>query len=236
MRSYAACALALGLAIGCGRPHYDLTRATPTPHPELGPWSTCTTTVDVAQENLAAERALAERRRLGWNYLYDLIIVPGFTPLDAATPSPVIHPTAAARLDQAVQRLHGSSAPFILVSGANVHPEGTPYIEAMLMKRYLLDRGVTEDAIFVEPCARHSHTNIRNAARFMLHQGFTRALVVTSLDQSMYFANPKFSSFEARCIADLGYRVGDFQTLPEHLVEFRPSRDVFRVGADPLDP
>ncbi|CAN5135952.1 hypothetical protein BH09MYX1_BH09MYX1_13800 [soil metagenome] len=231
--------LGLLAASACGHAGHAGVRAVPRERPDLGAWSTCTTSVAVERENAAALAALDARRHAkdaSWPYLYDVILVPGFTPLDAVTASGVIHPTAAARLDDAAAHLRGGGAPFILVSGANVHPDGTPYVEAMLMKRYLLDHGVAEASIFVEPCARHSHTNIRNAGRFMLRHGLTSALIVTSFDQSMYFANHNASSFDARCLADLGYRVGELRALPEHTVELHPSIDVFRKGNDPLDP
>ncbi len=207
------------------------------PHPEVGEWSLCSGNgVDVARENSAAIAALAGRKVAVGPGQFDAIVVPGFTPLDATAPTPEVHPNAAARLDSAMAFFRGGAAPVILVSGANVHPEGTPYVEAVLMRRYLLDHGIPESAIVVEPCARHSHTNLRDVGRFMLRYGMGRALIVTSRDQAFYFANPRISGFEERCIADFGYRVGDVVSLPGGTVEFRPSGEVFRRGGDPKDP
>jgi CBS domain-containing protein len=243
MRSYVACVGGLlvvmmaGVA-GCGGGGHVRSAPRPVvPHAEVGAWSLCDGNgVDVARENEAAVAALAGRE-LAWGpSRFDVIVVPGFTPLDAATPTPVVHPTAAARLDAAMAFFRGGAARTIVVSGANVHPDGTPYVEAVLMKRYLLDHGVKEDAIVVEPCARHSHTNLRDVGRFMIRYGLERALVVTSRDQAFYFANPRMSGFEERCLADFGYRVGQFTSLPDATVEFRPAGDVFRRGSDPKDP
>lgn len=198
----------------------------------------CATSVDVAAQNAPALKRLSElvAQPGSWPFMYDAIVVPGFTPLDAPAPSPLLHPTAAARLNAAMAHFRGGAAPLIVVSGANVHPEGTPYVEAMLMKAYLLEHGFPEDQIIVEPCARHSHTNLRDVGRFMLRFGLHKAVIVTSHDQAFYFGNPKTSSFDARCIADLGYCVGTFQSLPEDTVEFRPVLEDFNRGKDPLDP
>ncbi len=210
----------------------------PRVHAELGEWSMCTTSVDVAAQNAPALSYLAQlaAEPRSWPFMYDAIVVPGFTPLDAATPSPIIHPTAAARLDAAMAHFRGGAAPLIVVSGANVHPAGTPYVEAMLMKAYLLEHGIREEEIVIEPCARHSHTNLRNVGRFMLRFGLRKAVIVTSRDQAFYFGNPTTSSFDARCIADVGHRVGTFQSLPGDTVEFRPVLLDFNRGTDPLDP
>ncbi len=234
-RPLGLCLVVLG---GCGGSRSHALRQPPSmPRPELGEWSLCGGNgVDLAKENGPALAALAARDPRASHALYDLIVVPGYTPLDATEATPVVHPTAAARLDAAVAHLRGGGAPIILVSGANVHPDGTPYVEAMLMKRYLLEHGVAESLVLVEPCARHSHTNLRNAGRFMLRYGLEKALVVTSRDQAFYFANPRLSGFEERCLADFGYRVGDFVSLPESTVEFRPSANVLRRGDDPRDP
>ena len=50
-------------------------------------------------------------------------------------------------------------APFILVSGGNVHPNLTPYNEALEMKMALMrEFGVPENAILVDPtCAPDHH-------------------------------------------------------------------------------
>jgi hypothetical protein len=167
---------------------------------------------------------------------YDVIVVPGYTPLDQTTPSPVLDPVAQSRLLAAVSALRAGYAPLILVSGGNVHPPNTPYNEALEMKRFLLAQGVPSSAIVVEPCARHSHTNLRNAGRFMMSTGLRTALIVTSWDQSMYFGRARFSSFDARCVADLGYVVGTFQRMENVGIAFAPSGRVVEPGPDALDP
>jgi hypothetical protein len=167
---------------------------------------------------------------------YDVIVVPGYTPLDQTTASPELHPIARSRLLTALSALRAGYAPLILVSGGNVHPADTPFNEALEMKRFLLAQGVPSSAIIVEPCARHSHTNLRNAGRFMISAGLRTALIVTSWDQGMYFGRARLSGFDARCVADLGYVVGTFYRVENVGVAFVPSGRVFEPGPDALDP
>jgi len=167
---------------------------------------------------------------------YDLLVVPGYTPDDADKPLAHVHPVAAARLDEAVALYRSGASNLVLVSGGNVRPAGTPHNEALVMKQYLLERGLSESAIVVEPCARHSTTNLRNAGRFMLKFHLRTALVVTSRDQAFYFANGRLSSFEIRSRAELGYMVGSLKNHTSTTLEFAPSEAVLRRGSDPDDP
>lgn len=199
------------------------------------PWVRCRGVVDAATENAAALQALAGRGA-GRQMPYDALVVPGYTPLDQAEPLTQIHPIAVERLERAVADLRAGRAPVVVVSGGNVHPPGTPVNEGLQMKQWLLAHGVASERIVVEPCARHSHTNLRNAGRFLLAQGLRRALVVTSRDQAMYFGRPRTSSFDARCLADLGYVVGDLREVDAYRVAFVPSGRTFDRGPDPLDP
>jgi hypothetical protein len=191
--------------------------------------------IDLGRENgpaLATARSVAAHNAAP----FDILVVPGFTPLDLAAPAPELHPEAQARLLRAIDDLRAGAAPMVLVSGGNVHPHDTPLNEALELKRFLLAHGVPEARVLIEPCARHSHTNIRNAARFMLSVGLRRALIVTSRDQAYYFANPRSSSFDGRCLADLGYLVGAFESVDTYRVAFEPSGRTVALGADPLDP
>jgi hypothetical protein len=204
------------------------------------PWILCDRAleahgIDPVAENAAALEAL-RRRPAEAGRTFDAILVPGYTPLDQTTPLTEIHPIAVERLVIALEELRAGRAPIVVVSGGNVHPEGTPVNEALQMKAWLLARGVSPDRVIVEPCARHSHTNLRNAGRFLLAHGLSRAVIVTSRDQAMYFGRPRTSTFDARCLSDLGYVVGALQELDEHRVSFSPSGRTFDPGADPLDP
>jgi hypothetical protein len=166
----------------------------------------------------------------------DLVIVPGFTPVKQRTPIR-LHPAAAARVREAVAiaRRHGIAR--ILLSGGAVYPEGTPYVEAEEMAAELRRLGWPEDAIVVEPTARHTTTNLRNAGRIMRARGWGRARVVTDFPQSFYLAFPGISGFHARCQAELGYLLGVLGWAGrERGILFAPGPDVERLGPDARDP
>jgi hypothetical protein len=214
---------------------------TPPPQGAFGrPYAYCRSVLETQRIDVDAENGPALATAWGVSrgsaMPYDVIVVPGYTPLDETVPSPMLHPVAQARLLSALSLFRAGYAPLILVSGGNVHPPGTPYNEALEMKRFLLDRGLPSSAIVVEPCARHSHTNLRNAGRFMISAGLRTALIVTSWDQSMYFARARFSSFDARCIADFGYVVGTIDRVEDLGLAFVPSGRVVEQGPDALDP
>ena len=138
------------------------------------------------------------------------------------------------------------TAPFFLLSGGNVHPRGTPYHEGTQMKQALLGMGVPADRILVDPRARSSMTNLRNAGRLLLAHGHRRALVVTLgaglfgsdvFGQDFYFANPDLSTFHLRCERELGYRLGDLEKDGDHRIAFTISPEVTRIAfRDALDP
>ena len=221
--------------VGCGTPppmSVPIAEVIDVP----GPWSYCTPHegISLSRENQDVIDSDALRARA--DTPYDLLIVPGYTPDDADKPLPRVHPVAASRLDEAVALYREGKAKLVLVTGGNVRPAGTPYNEALTMKAYLLERGLSEAAIVVEPCARHSTTNLRNAGRFMLKYHLRTALVVTSRDQAFYFANGRLSSFEIRSRAELGYMVGSLKNRTSTTLEFAPNEGVLRRGSDPEDP
>ncbi len=170
---------------------------------------------------------------------YDLIIVPGFTPANQHSPTGAAHPTALARIREAKQSWDEGLAPFVLLSGGNVAPPGTPDFEALLMHRAALDLGLPADRLLLDIRARHSTTNLRNAGRLMLERGLRSALITTSPAQDFYFSAAWLSDFHARCQRDLGYRVGELRDVGADAWRsaFTPSRDVTRIHwEDPLDP
>ena len=71
-----------------------------------------------------------------------------------------------------------------------MHPDKTPDAEAIEMKKYLMEaHSIPEAAILVDPHARHTTTNLRNAARMMLRSGAPPEkplLVASDLIQSVY--------------------------------------------------
>jgi hypothetical protein len=182
--------------------------------------------------------------RSDWDqYKYDFLIVPGFTPLRTLRPLTIAEiPVARQRLDLAIADFRDRKlAPYILVSGGAVHPSGTRNNEAIMMRDYLVQHGVPADRVLVDPFARHSTTNLRNAGRIMLAAHHTRAVIVTgfdgsTFDQAFYFSHPVLSTFNRRCQNELGYSVGALDGVDDHHISFRPAPEVTRPNyRDPLD-
>jgi hypothetical protein len=181
--------------------------------------------------NEAAVKAIPS---LPWSkYLYSVIVVPGEGPDGADTPLSAVGRT---RVALAAEAYHAGKAPLILLSGGYVHPAQTRFAEAIEMKKVLLaEYHVPEAAVLVDPHARHTTTNMRNAAReiYRYHIPMNKpALVVTDAVQMDYIAGQPFAD---RCLKELGY-------LPYQIVS-RPSQTslVFlpQIGSlqqDPLDP
>ena len=185
-------------------------------------------------ENAAAIRRL---NSLDWHrYPYSVIVVPGSGPGRAELP---LSPIGKLRLTLAAKRFRDRLAPLLLVSGGYVHPIATHFCEAVEMKRYLVaELGVPASAILIDPHARHTTTNLRNAARLIYRYGIPfekMALITTDPSQSRNIESPEFA---ARCLREMGnqpYALG--KRISAFDLEFRPVIDALQVEAmDPLDP
>jgi 8-oxo-dGTP pyrophosphatase MutT (NUDIX family) len=187
-----------------------------------------------AGENRAAYQAIPRTR---WQeYPYTAIVVPG-----AGGDRPGVRLSAAGRLRIALaaERWRQRKAPFVVVSGGYVHPNQTPFAEAIEMKRALVEElGLPESAIVIDPHARHTTTNLRNAARLLFRYGVPvdrPALVTTDTGQSAYIESEGFAE---RCRKELGYlpyRLG--RRLSRFDQEFWPLLDSLHADAvEPLDP
>jgi hypothetical protein len=132
-----------------------------------------------------------------------VVVVPGAGPGDRDTP---LSPSGRKRTQLAAEAYHAGEAPFILVSGGYVHPSQTRFSEALEMKKALLqDYNVPGSAILVDPHARHTTTNMRNAVREMFRYGVPMnkpALVISDAAQIGYIAA---QSLADRCLKELGY-------------------------------
>jgi hypothetical protein len=174
---------------------------------------------------------------IDWNrYSYAAIVVPG---AGNDRPGVRLSPSGMLRDEIAARRFRQGKAPFLIVSGGFVHPAQTEFSEAIEMKRDLMARfGIPPDAIIIDPHARHTTTNMRNAARLIYRYGLPsdkKALVTTDPGQSQYIESP---TLEKRCVEELGY-------CPYKLVrrasafdlEFLPLIESLRLDPqDPLDP
>jgi uncharacterized SAM-binding protein YcdF (DUF218 family) len=94
-----------------------------------------------------------------------------------------LSPAGRLRDELAAKRFRDGKAPFLIVSGGFVHPIRTEFSEAIEMKHDLMTRfGIPADSIIVDPHARHTTTNMRNAARLMYRYGipFDKTALVTT--------------------------------------------------------
>ncbi|WP_372787092.1 YdcF family protein [Phenylobacterium sp.] len=178
--------------------------------------------------------AMARARRLDWGkWPYAAIIVPG-QGLEAAETR--LSPGGASRDRLAVKRWREGKAPFLVVSGGHVHPNKTPFAEAVEMKHDLMAHyGVPAEAIFIDPYARHTTTNLRNAVRLLFRAGAPPArtlLVTTSGDQSGYIEGPGFAD---RCAKELGYQPMTGLTRLSAF-DLAGAANLVSLHADPQDP
>ncbi|WP_243693463.1 YdcF family protein [Sphingomonas sp. PP-CC-3A-396] len=187
------------------------------------------------QRENAGARTLAART--DWKaFRYSLLIVPGVGPEDTSTK---LSPRSKLHALLAAQRYRQGLAPFILVSGSAVHPRGTRFVEAVEIRRALIERyGIPADRVILEPYARHTTTNLRNATRRMVALGIPLdrpTLIVTDAEQSKYIESQTFTD---RNRTELGYLPGAVgRRLSAYDLEFQPSRLSLRQDPrDPLDP
>lgn len=185
-------------------------------------------------ENAAAIHRIAT---VPWSkYPYTVIVVPGAGPDRPGVP---LSPLGKLRVILAAKRFREGMAPLVLVSGGYVHPIETSFCEAIEMKKYLVaELGVPADAILIDPHARHTTTNIRNAARQIYRYGipFDRmALITTDQAQSTNIESPEFA---ARCLREMGNQPYQLEKrISPFDLEFRPMTDALQADAtDPLDP
>jgi hypothetical protein len=166
-------------------------------------------------------------------YPYAAIVVPGNGPELFSTP---ISPINKMHCDLAAARYLKGLAPFLIVSGGYCYPFRGPYAEAIEMKKYLMQQyAIPEDAILIEPHARHTTTNFRNANRLMIRYGIPLdkpSLFVTTKSQTDYVDN---AVFDQRNLRELGYLpYANKKRLSTHEILYYPT--LVSLHMDPLDP
>ena len=182
-------------------------------------------------------RAAHERIKfIDWeDYSYSVMLVPGYGPEEDVK----LHPLAIMRTKIAADRYKKGLAPLIILSGGYVHPFQTKYCEAYEMKQELMNmHNIPESSIIIEPHARHTTTNFRNAARLIYKYGIPnekKALVTTTKDQSYYITD---MNLDERCRKELGYVPYElYDRLNLNDVEFKPVIKSLHIDSnDPLDP
>lgn len=175
-------------------------------------------------------------KTLKWNnYKYSVILVPGAGPDDPAVP---LSAGGMLRCRLAAIQYQKGLAPFIMVSGGKVHPYKTKYNEAEEMKRFLIQKlHIPENAIIMEPHARHTTTNMRNAVRLMFRYGMPMdkpGLTSTEKGQSSWITG----TLVERCKKELDevpYKPGE--RLSETEAAFYPLLDALHIDpTEPMDP
>ncbi len=188
-----------------------------------------------AGENAAAFKRI---RTIAWaDYPYTVALVPGAGLSDQMEREHHgISPMGMQIIEIAARRYHTHTVPLIIVSGGYVHPKHSQYAEAIEMKRLLMQQfGVPAEAIIVDPHARHTTTNVRNAARLMFRYGVPQdrpALITTQQYHLDSIASPAFDERNER---ELGYRpYVSKRRLSRFELEWTPN--VMSLQADPIDP
>ncbi len=109
----------------------------------------------------------------------------------------------------------GHVAPVIVASGGAVH---STLVEAFLLDFIATCRvGVPSDRVLVDPCANHTHTNVRNAGRITRAIGARTSYIVTDdLFQATYLQEWTLfdlfgGSLDQRALRDWGYLLGSWR-------------------------
>ncbi len=181
--------------------------------------------------------AIAAFKSIDWKqFQYSAILVPGEGPDDPATS---ISPLGHERLALAVKAFREGKAPLIIVSGGFVHPAQTRFAEASEMKLALMkDFAISPEAILVEPFARHTTTNIRNATREVSRYSLPMEvpmLIVSDAMQIRYIDSPEFL---LRCRTELGYiPFSEKKVMSDTELSVMPNTlSTQQNPLDPLDP
>ncbi|MBV8251487.1 MAG: YdcF family protein [Chitinophaga sp.] len=168
-------------------------------------------------------------------YPYSAILILG------AGPGNIEHISDAGknRCKSGVADYKSGKAPFIIVSGGHVHPFLTPFAEGIEMKKYLVDSlGVPAYAVIVDPYARHTTTNIRNAVRIMFRSGIPMDKRMLCVSDNMHLTYITTKIFDMRCRQELGYvPMKESQSVSETSISFFPDLSALQADSrDPLDP
>ena len=174
-------------------------------------------------------------KQTDWSlYKYSILLVPGSGPQKAGVR---MTEKGMERCRMAAERFKKGIAPFIIVSGGHVYPFRTPICEAIEMRKYMIEElGLPQEAVIIEPHARHTTTNLRNAIRLIYKFDMPDTkpgLVITDAAQVTMINN-----LAPRCVRELGYvPYKSVHVLNENEVEFIPSVQAFQINPeDTLDP
>ncbi len=180
--------------------------------------------------------AVKQLAKTDWQkYKYSVILVPGLGPEEVGLR---LDPNGAKRCDSAAKRYFAGLAPFVVASGGHVHPNKTPFAEAVEMKKYLIEVcKVPSNAILIEPHARHTTTNLRNLNRIIYRfkiPAHKKVLIVTDVSQSTYI----LGKMAKNATRELGYvPYAEIKKVSATETEYLPNElSIHSNPFDPLDP
>jgi hypothetical protein len=186
-------------------------------------------------ENAAAYKRVATVK---WSdYPYTVALVPGAgLSGEMERENHPLNPMGKEIIEIAARRYFDHKVAFIIVSGGYVHPKYTRFSEAVEMKRSLIrDFKMPEDAIIIDPHARHTTTNVRNAARLMFRYGIPTERPALITTRQYHLDTITSVAFDERNDRELGYRpYVSKRRLSRFELEWLPN--VMSLHADPLDP
>lgn len=186
-------------------------------------------------ENAAAYKRIPT---IKWaDYPYTVALVPGAgLSDDMERENHGLSPMGKLIIELAARRYHDRKVPLILVSGGYVHPKHSRFAEAIEMKRSLMrDFNVPEEAILIDPHARHTTTNVRNAARLIFRYGVPADRPALITTQQYHLDSIAAITFDDRNDRELGYQPYlSKRRLSRFELEWTPN--VMSLHADPLDP
>lgn len=183
------------------------------------------------------KKAIAHLKNINFDtYAYSSILVLGNGPENYQDRLSAV---GKLNLQLGVLEYQSKKAPILIVSGGHAHPFRTSFCEAIEMKKELMEMyKIPEENILIDPHARHTTTNLRNATRLLvLNQvSITKPiLVVTNSSHSSYLGNKIFA---ARCMSEFGYLPAiQLKRLSDTTIEFLPKiESLHQNPIDPLDP
>lgn len=119
------------------------------------------------------------------------------------------------RAGRAAMAQAGGVAPVIILSGGAVH---STLIEAFAMAHLAICKfGVAADRVMVDPCADHTHTNVKHTGSIVVGLGGRTAYIVTDDGlQADYLEEWNFfhflgGSIDQRALRDWGYLLGSWR-------------------------
>ncbi|WP_197492215.1 YdcF family protein [Arachidicoccus ginsenosidimutans] len=143
------------------------------------------------------------------------------------------------RCDSAVALFKKGLAPFLIVSGGFAHPFMTHHCEAIEMRNYMVNKcGIPSNAVIIEPYARHTTTNIRNANRILIEHHFPLnklVLGVSSKSHIDYITGEQFIKIFHRDIGFVPFT--EMQRLSKCEASYLPAASSMQINSkEPLDP